>query len=457
MNYFELLGLSREPFSNAPDPSFFFSSKNHARCLRELATAIKHGEKICLCLGEVGSGKSTLCRALIQLLNAQEGCETQLVLDPSFAGKGDFLAFLYSRLVGVSPPAGSNNEALLKELVGRLALPGQTRIVLAVDEGQKLSTDCLGVLVQLLEADAAHGGRIQAVIFAQEEFSAILEHMPALRQKSGTTCRLTSLGFLETRSLIRHRLHLAGAKRGIFTWPAHWAVYRATGGRPRKIMHLGHQVLMSLIVGNRARATRSIVMAAALGLEGRPQPSTAAGRNALVVALLCAMLLFPAHLDIAGKRGDVSGPASNLPSEHRGLISTAPHLRIDPGPVSPPPPARIGRLELPAEPDVEAAPDAPDVGDTVQRISPGTTYYVQVGAFQVQRYAEQYLVQAREVFKEADLMQIEYQGAPWFIVYLESFEHPHPARELARQVRQVRSREAVVVQMAKGRYGVVQE
>ena len=88
----EILNLKKEPFSNSPDPDFFFQSRQHKDCLQKLEISVRLHRGLNVVVGEVGTGKTTLCRQLIRKFSADAKIETYLMLDPHFPSSGDFLA-----------------------------------------------------------------------------------------------------------------------------------------------------------------------------------------------------------------------------------------------------------------------------------------------------------------------------------------------------------------------------
>jgi len=103
MSYYTVLNLKKEPFSTSPDPSFFYHSQEHATALRRLEIAIRLRRGLCLVLGDVGTGKTTLSRALFQAFAGEEKeFIFHMILDPDFKSEYQFLSHL-TKLFGVSP------------------------------------------------------------------------------------------------------------------------------------------------------------------------------------------------------------------------------------------------------------------------------------------------------------------------------------------------------------------
>src|SRR3990172_4005701 len=113
MDYFQILNLEREPFSNSPEPDFFFQSNLHLACLQKLELAIRLRRGLNVIVGEVGTGKTTLCRQLIlnfsQTDEDRKEIETHLILDPSFSNAQEFLSNL-SLLLGIRTSDDTQSE-----------------------------------------------------------------------------------------------------------------------------------------------------------------------------------------------------------------------------------------------------------------------------------------------------------------------------------------------------------
>ena len=100
MDYFKLLKLKREPFSNSPDPLFFFKSREHLDCLQQLELSVRLRRGLNVVIGDVGTGKTTLCHRLIRKLDREEKLETFLILDPSFSNPLEVLSKVAGMLLG---------------------------------------------------------------------------------------------------------------------------------------------------------------------------------------------------------------------------------------------------------------------------------------------------------------------------------------------------------------------
>ena len=146
MSYLELLNLTREPFSNSPDPDAYYRTPTHEACLHRLEIAIRLRRGLNVVLGEVGTGKSTLCRCLLRALGGEERMDVFLLLDPGFEDADAFVRHLCELLTGQRPPeetARRDCVSLIQNRVFDRALNEGRNLVLFIDEGQKLAPAAL--------------------------------------------------------------------------------------------------------------------------------------------------------------------------------------------------------------------------------------------------------------------------------------------------------------------------
>lgn len=304
MRYFELLNLRREPFSNSPDPELFYRAKQHRECLQALEIAIRLKRGLSVVTGHVGTGKTTLCRQLIRVLADRQGVVTHLVLDPYFSDAREFLTHL-NGLFGVdAAEAHAASDWQLRENIKNalltLAVEEDRLVVLIVDEGQKMSLECLEILRELLNFETNEHKLLQIVIFGQLEFEPILEAKANLADRVNLRFRLGPLDFQDTRELIQARIAMCSkdiSPEGLFSFWAFLAVYLATDGFPRQIVQLCHQALLAVIIKERPRVTWGVVRSCmrwrTLGLPRRRRwPFLAGAALALILALAGAGVYF---------------------------------------------------------------------------------------------------------------------------------------------------------------------
>lgn len=332
MSYLKLLELKQEPFSNSPDPEFFYESPQHLDCLHRLEISVRLMRGLNVVLGEVGAGKSTLCRLLLRNLNRDAQVRSHLLLDPHFSSPRAMLEVLHAMFLQEEAPAGLS-EWQLKEAVKnhlfKAAVDEDVLVVLIIDEGQKISHECLEVLRELLNYETNNTKLLQIVIFAQTEFAEMIRKHPNVADRINEFTVLGPLTFWQTRAMIRHRMAKACTntrQRDRFTLPGYLAVYRLSGGHPRKIIRLCHKAMLGCILRNRKKAGWALVHASSKDVTHLARPvrfalmyRAAAACFVLALALAGGAMLWsgdPASvpdLDAEARRGAEPGEAGTAP------------------------------------------------------------------------------------------------------------------------------------------------
>jgi type II secretory pathway predicted ATPase ExeA len=367
MNYFAPLGLAREPFSNSPDPNFLYDSRQHAHCLQQLEISVRLRRGLCVVTGEIGTGKTTLCRRFVRLLGQDQEIRVHLLLDPYFATGEAFLRVLFGFFTGREPAPGLSAWQLKEGIKKSLFLQGVKAgrlSVLIVDEGQKLTPECLELMRELLNYETNAQKLLQIVVFAQREIEPVLEEMENLLDRVNCYHRLTPLDFAETRAMIRYRLQEAAADKSappdLFSNLGYWAVYRASRGYPRRIVRLCHKVVLELLIRRSARAGWRLVRSC-VGQERR-QVRRAFGTAATALAvfvLACASVWGLYRFDLGGIRqsraltGLSQAAARILPAEPAPELRQTLDLPAAPARIAPEPP-----VPAPAAAPEPPAPEA---------------------------------------------------------------------------------------------------
>jgi general secretion pathway protein A len=259
MEYFSILNLNKEPFSNSPDPDFFFQSNQHLGCLQKLELSLRLRRGLNVVLGDVGTGKTTLCRELIRRFADDKAYETHLILDPKYSSPSEFLTTIAEMFVGKLSGNAANDWQLketIKKYIFQRGVDEDKTVVLIVDEGQKIPTFCLEILREFLNFETNKYKLLQIVIFAQKEFNKTLEQHANFADRINLYHVLEPMSFRDTRLMIQFRLkqsspgHQAPA---LFSYPALWAIYRLTRGYPRKIINLCHRSILTMIIQNQTK------------------------------------------------------------------------------------------------------------------------------------------------------------------------------------------------------------
>ncbi len=256
MDYFNILQLKKEPFSNSPDPEFFFQSSRHLECLQKIELALRLKRGLNIIIGDIGTGKTTLCRHLIGMFANSSQFETHLVLDPYFVNPTEFLKTVSKMMQGNKSPDDFSDWQIKESIKNYLFQNGveeNKTIILIIDEGQKIPGFCLEILREFLNYETNAFKLLQIVIFAQKEFKNTLNKHENFVDRINLYHVLKPLTFRDTRSMIKYRLDVSSEQYQaytFFTLPALWAIYLFTKGYPRKIIHLCHNCILTMIVQN---------------------------------------------------------------------------------------------------------------------------------------------------------------------------------------------------------------
>ncbi len=269
MDYFRLLNLTSEPFSNSPDPDFFFQSDQHRDCLQKLELALRLKRGLNIVIGAIGTGKTTLCRQLLRRLPPEDGFETHLILDPAFESARGILQRLVREMTGKDPQPETDESSLkeiIKDYLFDKGVAENTTVVLVIDEGQKLPEFCIEQLRELLNYETNNFKLLQIVIFAQPEFRQTMQLFPNFTDRINLLHLLNPFDFRNTKKMIDYRLKRAGSQADwqyYFTRSAMRAIYRISKGYPRKIINICHHCFLGMIVKDAKKITRSLVIATA--------------------------------------------------------------------------------------------------------------------------------------------------------------------------------------------------
>lgn len=245
--YQQHFGLREPPFTITPDTSFFFAHTSHQEALNTLLVAVRSGEGFMKVVGEVGTGKTLLCRKFLDALD-RENYVSAYVPNP-YLGPSTLLLAVADEL-GLQCPEGTNQHQLLKLLTRFLVESYATnkRVVLCLDEAQAMPVETLEAIRLLTNLETERRKLLQVVLFGQPELDQKLNN-PAIRQlkqRITFSCRLKPLALGDVEFYINHRLTIAG-HRGprLFDTAASKQLFRASGGVPRLINILAHKALMA--------------------------------------------------------------------------------------------------------------------------------------------------------------------------------------------------------------------
>jgi len=302
--YNDYFGLKESPFSIAPNPQYLYMSDRHREALAHLLYGIQGDGAFILLSGEVGTGKTTICRCLLEQIPSQ--VDTAFILNPKLtagellAAACDDLKIQYPKDATIKVLTDCMNAYLLE------AHAKDRRTVLIIDEAQNLSTEVLEQLRLLTNLETNQRKLLQIILLGQPELLSLLAK-PELRQLSQRiTARfhLDALNREEISAYIKHRLTIAGAKGSFFSKPAIDRIYKISQGIPRIINLICDRSLLGTYSEGELQVTPKIVSKAAREiLGGAPKPAMnwralalgLGGGLAMLIAVVVLMLVNPSR------------------------------------------------------------------------------------------------------------------------------------------------------------------
>lgn len=266
--YTSHFGMSEAPFSISPDPRFLYMSRSHREAMAHLKYGIEEGGGFVVLTGEVGTGKTTLCRGLVEKL--PDRIEVALVLNPQLSHL-ELLATLCDEL-GVAYPDHATVKVLLDALnryLLRTYAEGRTA-VLIIDEAQLLTREVLEQVRILTNLETTKQKLLQIILIGQPELADTLNRvdMRQLSQRVTARYHLGPLDLEDTRVYINYRLAVAGSRKRMFTNGALKQVYKTSGGVPRLINVICDRSLLGAYSSNLKEVSKSVARRAAQEVLG---------------------------------------------------------------------------------------------------------------------------------------------------------------------------------------------
>ncbi|ROZ68585.1 ExeA family protein [Ramlibacter sp. WS9] len=291
--YLRHFGLREFPFSITPDTSFFFSSAGSQEALNTLLVAARMGEGFIKITGEVGTGKTLLCRKLMSSLG-RDFC-VAYIPNPYLEPISLFMELASELGIELEPGANFNQHHLLRRLTLRLVeLTGQgKRVVICLDEAQAMPIETLEALRLLTNLETEKRKLLQVIIFGQPELEDKLNHpsIRQLKQRITFDYHLAPLTGSELDYYLHHRLVVAGFKGGrLFDSSATWLLERRTRRIPRLVNIVAHKSLLSAYGKGKRRVGFFDVLAATNDTASLEGNGTSGMRGVLLVLLLGSCL-----------------------------------------------------------------------------------------------------------------------------------------------------------------------
>ena len=250
--YEAFYGLTGKPFQLNPDPSFYFGSKQHRRAKAYLEYGVQRNEGFIVITGEVGAGKTTIVRGLLESLDSNSVVAANLV---STQLDAEDTLRMVGAAFGVSVRDMSKSDLLMSiEAFLVTQISQGKRCLLVVDEAQNLTPRAVEELRMLSNFQFGKQALLQTFLVGQPEFREILQspNMQQLRQRVTATCHIGPMDVEETRGYIEHRLKCVGSTgTPSFDAEAFAAIHKASGGIPRRINSISDRLLLLGFLGEK--------------------------------------------------------------------------------------------------------------------------------------------------------------------------------------------------------------
>jgi general secretion pathway protein A len=285
--YQHYFGLAEAPFSIAPDPRYLYLSQRHQEALAHLLYGVNGDGGFVLLTGEVGAGKTTVCRGLMQQIPV--ACDVAYIFNPRLTVE-ELLSTICVEF-GIAYPAGNSSIKVFVDCINAYLLDAHAKgrhTVLIIDEAQNLSAEVLEQMRLLTNLETDKRKLLQIILLGQPELALMLER-PELRQLGQRIVARYHLGPLtraEVGAYVRHRLEVSGAQRQLFPARLMGRLYRLSGGVPRVINVLCDRALLGAYVQDKERVDAATLTQAAREVFRQP-----AARRGLLRAVAASMIL----------------------------------------------------------------------------------------------------------------------------------------------------------------------
>jgi general secretion pathway protein A len=290
--YQSYFGLAEAPFSIAPDPRYLYMSERHQEALAHLLYGVNGSGGFVLLTGEVGAGKTTVCRCLLEQI--PESCDVAYIFNPRQTVE-ELLATICAEF-GITVPPGNTSVKVFVDCINTYLLDAHARgrhTVLVIDEAQNLSADVLEQMRLLTNLETSQRKLLQIILLGQSELAEMLAR-PELRQLAQRIIARYHLGPLakqEVADYVRHRLGVAGTQRKLFPDSLMNRLYRLSGGTPRVINVLCDRALLGAYVQAKERVDSATLKQAAREVFHQPAKQSRSVMLFLLAGLLAATVL----------------------------------------------------------------------------------------------------------------------------------------------------------------------
>lgn len=285
--YRQYFGFSEAPFSIAPDPRYLYLSDRHQEALAHLLYGVNGDGGFVLLTGEVGAGKTTVCRCLLEQIPAD--CDVAYIFNPNLT-VGELLSTLCIEF-GIAFPPGNNSVKVFVDCINRYLLDAHARhrhTVLIVDEAQNIAPVVLEQMRLLTNLETNERKLLQIILIGQPELATMLDRpeLRQVRQRIVARYHLGPLSKSEVGAYVGHRLEVAGGKRRLIPARLMGRLYRLSAGVPRVINVLCDRALLGAYVQGKERVDGSTLRQAAREVFHQPADARRNRLRALGAALL---------------------------------------------------------------------------------------------------------------------------------------------------------------------------
>jgi len=263
--YENFFGLRELPFGLTPDTEFFYANSDHQEALNTLLVALQMGEGFIKVSGEVGTGKTLVCRKLLNELANEQTFATAYVPNPTVTPAGLLVSII--KELGAESGPDQSPALSLEKLNGMLVEYKHTghKVVLVVDEAQALSHESLETVRLLTNLETEKSKLVQVVLFGQPELDERLAEkgLRQLAQRITFSHRLKPMQTDVVAGYLAHRMAVAGYQGpALFSLPLATQLHQASGGIPRLLNILAHKTLLAAFGEGRAQLTKRHVQRA---------------------------------------------------------------------------------------------------------------------------------------------------------------------------------------------------
>jgi general secretion pathway protein A len=285
--YLSYFGLAEAPFSIAPAPRYLYMSQRHQDALAHLLYGVNGEGGFVLLTGEVGTGKTTVSRCLLEQI--PESCDVAYIFNPKLTVE-ELLSTICVEF-GIACPPGNSSIKVFVDCINGHLLEAHARgrhCVLIIDEAQNLSVDVLEQMRLLTNLETSERKLLQIILIGQPELASMLERLDLrqLAQRIVARYHLGALSKAEVAAYVQHRLEVAGTQRQLFPLAIMGRLHRLSGGIPRVINVLCDRALLGTYAQGKERVDRATLEQAAREVFHHPSTQPRNMRRLLAAGLI---------------------------------------------------------------------------------------------------------------------------------------------------------------------------